>query len=232
MLQKDPDSLPVNVDNHYSLRKLVYGLTALVYIFTVVIFGYVLIRFFQQPMSVTINEIQSQLAEGDISPTGYPDQIEGNQFNSKLQQIRLAWSRGDFQNAIKFAEELERLAATDPDLATAYYWQGVGHYNLHDIDRAESLLLKAVEIDAENGGIYSMLAAVNSTRQKYDLSVEQSLKCIELEPQYGWCYNNLGVAYVGKGEIQKAVESFQKAVELDPTNVTFQQNLRRLQSEM
>lgn len=123
---------------------------------------------------------------------------------------------------------MKQLAKNNVEEAIAFYWQGLGEYNVQKYTEATTHLSKAVELNPTYAAPYATLTAVEYQKQDFTKGLEYAQKCVDLDPKYACCHNNLAIAYINLGQKDKALEEMQKAVNLDPDSFAFQDNFKRM----
>lgn len=112
--------------------------------------------------------------------------------------------------------------------AYEYYLKGKNYYqtnNPDDLEIAERMFLKALEIDPSLAYAYSGLSDIYATRYNYyyDRSLERiemaksmAMKAIEISPNLPEAHRSLGRYYMFLGISSKAETAFLKAIEINP----------------
>jgi tetratricopeptide (TPR) repeat protein len=113
-------------------------------------------------------------------------------------------------------QKLARFVDQQPGNALANYLYAIalwkGQEQLADarvVQRVESLLAKAVTIDAKCGDAYLQLGILYSSQHNYEKAIDVYKKAIEVNPQLGDAHYRLGIAYDRTGEQEKAKKEFQ-----------------------
>ncbi|MBQ4403074.1 MAG: tetratricopeptide repeat protein, partial [Selenomonadaceae bacterium] len=79
-------------------------------------------------------------------------------------------------------------------------------------------LNKAIELNPDKAGGYSMRSLLYKNAKQYQLALADINKTIELEPNEGYHYYFRGELYLELGDYNRALEDFNKVLELDPDN--------------
>jgi tetratricopeptide (TPR) repeat protein len=82
------------------------------------------------------------------------------------------------------------------------------------MEQVETLLLKAVSIDAKCADAYLQLGNLYASRHNYDKAIDSYSKATEANPELADTHYRLGVAYDRTGETVKAKLEFQRHAEL------------------
>jgi tetratricopeptide (TPR) repeat protein len=112
--------------------------------------------------------------------------------------------------------KLARFAKERPENSQANYlyamaiWKRQGQPpDRQAVEQVESLLTKAVTVDANCGEAYLQLGILKFSKHDVEKAIEFYKKAIEANPQLGEAYYRLGVAYDRVGDSAKAKEEFQ-----------------------
>lgn len=122
----------------------------------------------------------------------------------------LALAEGNREEARSHFEKVLRLDAGDWSAAVA-----LAEIRLHrgELDRAEALLLSALDTAPDNAFVYFSLGAVSHFRGDYAEAARRFQRSIEIRPSPA-AYSNLGTLYFFQGLYHEAVDAFEHAVEL------------------
>ena len=120
--------------------------------------------------------------------------------------------------APKLAQFVER--NPDNSLANYFYAMALWKQQGHAADKAalaqvETLLTKAVSLDAKCSDGYLQLGILAASEHDYEKAIGLYGKAIEADPQSGEAHYRLGVAYDHVGEREKAAREFQLHDEID-----------------
>ncbi|MBE8950472.1 MAG: tetratricopeptide repeat protein [Quinella sp. 3Q1] len=85
-----------------------------------------------------------------------------------------------------------------------------------DTKLAMADLNKAIELNPDKAGGYSMRSLLYKNAKQYQLALADINKTIELEPNEGHHYYSRGGLYLELGDYNRALEDFNKCLELDP----------------
>ncbi len=143
-------------------------------------------------------------------------------FWAKLRVGLLASAESDLLDAI------ERNTERDETVNAACYGNlGVVYHIRGDLDRAEEMHRKSLEIDERLGRLegmasdYGNLGNVYYTRGDLDRAEEMYRKTLEIDKRLGRLesitkvYGNLGNVYYTRGDLNRAEEMYRKALEID-----------------
>jgi predicted O-linked N-acetylglucosamine transferase (SPINDLY family) len=130
-------------------------------------------------------------------------------------------------------EKYQKFLAWSPDHAQALLNLGILYFETERYIDAIKILLKAAQLDSENGIIYYYLGI--SFEQLADWS--EALRAYQLATNYPSskildAYNNLGNLWLRQANYAAAQTSYRKAIDLDPTHIGSTLNLGNLLLEM
>ena len=113
-------------------------------------------------------------------------------------------------------QKLRRFVELQPENATANYlyamalWKGQGDLAAQRVSRqVESLLTKAVTIDAKCSDAFLQLGILASSQHNYEKAIGYYRKAVEIAPRQGEAHYRLGMAYDRVGELEMAMKEFQ-----------------------
>lgn len=81
---------------------------------------------------------------------------------------------------------------------------------------AETVYLKAIELDPGFPGMHNNLGNVYKTVRRYQEAIDEYTKTLTLDPRYAEAYYNLGTTFYETGRNDKALANYKKALELSP----------------
>jgi len=99
------------------------------------------------------------------------------------------------------------------------------------IDEAIATYKQGIEI-FPTSILFSNLSAAHSQKGEEEKSVEFALKSIEIDPTYVKAYGRVATAYFNLGKYKDAKEYFSKASQLDPNSKTYQDGIKKCDSEL
>ena len=110
--------------------------------------------------------------------------------------------------------KLARFAESQPENPLANYFYAVAIWKAHSADQqsmqqVESLLTKAVTLDAKCADAYLQLGILHYSRRDFEKAIGFYTEAIEANPELADSYYRLAVAYDRTGEHEKARQEFQ-----------------------
>jgi tetratricopeptide (TPR) repeat protein len=124
-----------------------------------------------------------------------------------------------FDKAVQLAGQ----TSEGQDLLTSqfYYWYGSACERDGQIEKAEQMFRKCIELDPDNAEAYNYLAYMWAERGiKLDEALELSLKSLKIEPDSAAYIDTLGWICFMKGDYQRALKEIQRAANLLPEDPT------------
>lgn len=137
-------------------------------------------------------------------------QYDIDQFFARGQR---ALMEGEYTKAINSFNIIIRL---DPDLYEAWFFRGIGKYNLGDFSGAESDFNRALDLNPVYTLAYHYRAITRSRLGRYDEAIEDLQRAVELRPNYYGLYFSRGVTYFLSQQFEKAVEDFNRFISHEP----------------
>ena len=120
------------------------------------------------------------------------------------------------------SQKLERFVRMQPDNALANYfyamalWKENGRLtDQQTLNRIETMLTKAINIDPKCADAYLQLGNLEASRHEFQRAIGLYSKAIEVNPQLSEAHYRLGIAYERIGEKEKAKLEFQKHDEIE-----------------
>ncbi len=108
---------------------------------------------------------------------------------------------------------MKRVIMLDPENASAFNYLGYTYADMGiNLDEAEILVLKALELKPDDGYITDSLGWVYYQKGSYDKAIEYLEKAVELSGSDPVITEHLGDAYSKKGLFDKALEAYQRAI--------------------
>ena len=120
------------------------------------------------------------------------------------------------------SQKLERFVQLQPDNALANYfyamalWKENGRLTDQQIlNRVETMLTKAINIDPKCAEAYLQLGNLAASQHEYQKSIGFYSKALEVNPQLSEAHYRLGIAYERVGEKERAKIEFQQHDEIE-----------------
>jgi tetratricopeptide (TPR) repeat protein len=115
------------------------------------------------------------------------------------------------------AQRLTTLVQEHPDNARLHFLLALAYFDSKDLDRSESTLKKAMELDPRTPDEYSLLANIDLARGSIDKAEADLRKAIQASPRNVANYLALARLYQKKGDWQEAKKICEQAHALDPS---------------
>jgi tetratricopeptide (TPR) repeat protein len=100
-----------------------------------------------------------------------------------------------------------------------------------ELDKAETLLGKSIQINPEYAFNYAMLGCMYNIEGKNEKAVHMLKRAIKLKPSSN-AYSDLGVSYYNMGKLKEAMNAFSMALKLDPNHQNARQNLEVIRRQI
>ena len=142
--------------------------------------------------------------------------------NSYAKQYKAALA------AFEKTEQLADESSTKEELLTPvfYFWYAAACERDGQIERAEKMFLKCVELDPDHAEAYNYLAYMWAEKGiKLDKAMETIRKALKLDPSSGAFIDTLGWIYYMQGKYDEALKSIGKASEILPDDATIIEHL-------
>ncbi|WP_461210543.1 tetratricopeptide repeat protein [Desulfocurvus sp. DL9XJH121] len=124
---------------------------------------------------------------------------------------------------------MERIITLDPEHADALNY--VGYLladNMRDLDRAQVLIAKALEVEPDNGYIIDSLAWLHFRRGRLDQAWEEIRRAVERVADDPTIWEHYGDIAKALGKADKAAEGYRNSLEVNPENQSAQDKLDSL----
>nr|WP_274704359.1 tetratricopeptide repeat protein [Synechococcus sp. AH-551-E02] len=121
---------------------------------------------------------------------------------------------GNTQEAIDL---FKRAIQIDPQLIQAYVGAAASLLALRDLDQAEALATKAIEINAHAPGINEILGIIFQNKDSHEKAIEHYRKELAINPKANNLLLDLGLLLLQTGQAAEAVEPLVKASANNPS---------------
>ncbi len=115
----------------------------------------------------------------------------------------------------------------DEEHASTLHAKAVRHMDRGDLDGAEKLLKKALDIDVSFGPAHNTLGKVYYRQHKLYLAAWEFQYAAKLMPERSEPINNLGLTFEKAGRIDEAIEWYERGLDVTPGNPDIVGNLVR-----
>ncbi len=107
-------------------------------------------------------------------------------------------------------------SSSDEELILAYLEEGQAYLNENDLERAEGVYAKALELNPNVVQAHSALGYIYALQGKLQEALEENLKVLDLAPNDYATHKNLAMIYQQLGRIEEAIAEGELALELAP----------------
>ena len=108
------------------------------------------------------------------------------------------------------------ITSSDEELIQTYLSEGQTYLNEKDLERAEEVYAKALELNPNIVQAHSALGYIYALQGKLQEAMEENLKVLELTPNDYATHKNLAMIYQQLGRIEEAIAEAETALELAP----------------
>jgi len=126
---------------------------------------------------------------------------------------------GDKANLEAFIAQLrpgQPITSSDEELVQTYLSEGQTYLNENDLEQAEEVYAKALELNPNIIQAHSALGYIYALQGKLQEALEENLKVLELAPNDYATHKNLAMIYQQLGRIEEAIAEAETALELAP----------------
>ncbi|MCS7048949.1 MAG: tetratricopeptide repeat protein [Verrucomicrobiae bacterium] len=168
------------------------------------------------PASPPVTPFTTAPAKAEPAPRANapgPLQPSAPELRDLLREGQRAAEQRDYATAkTKFEAILER----DPNNVLALSNLGVVHYQLNELEEAETCLRRAVALAPNDAESRSLLGIVYFRRGKVDDAFAELTRAVAINPRHAEAHNYLGITLSEKGWTAAAEQQIRKAIELNP----------------
>jgi len=108
------------------------------------------------------------------------------------------------------------ITSSDEELIWTYLAEGQNYLNEGDLERAEEVYARALELNPNIIQAHSALGYIYALQGKLQEALEENLKVLELAPNDYATHKNLAMIYQQLGRIEEAIAEAETALELAP----------------
>lgn len=112
--------------------------------------------------------------------------------------------------------ELEACIEVVPDDVWTLRLLAAAYLEAGEVDRAEAMALRALELEKNEPGVYVLLGRVSAARRQVEVAEGHYRQALQVDPRFAHAYVALGALYAQAAGPEKALEYFQQAIEMDP----------------
>jgi len=156
-------------------------------------------------------------SEGDLNPgggvVGASELAVPREAIRKLSEAAEKAGKGDYKKALKLIDQSEKIA---PDFVEVYASRAVVLMKMKQLKKAEEVLKKAIELDANHFSAQKNLGYLYLITKREPEAVAPLQKAIEINSSDASSLGFLGEALYQTGKYDDAVEPLKKALKLNP----------------
>jgi TonB family protein len=158
------------------------------------------------------------------SPAANPTEPPVSPAKSLFDSARRAKDNRDY---VTSAQLYEQAVASDPKYTEAWNVLGWTYLQLHQFQKSEAALRKALELDPQARFAHINLGWALEGLKKYEEAVAEYQKAIQIDAENGWLHASLGRTYVSLKQFEKAIPELETAATITPNDPAVQFNLGR-----
>ncbi len=128
-------------------------------------------------------------------------------------------SEGDKANLEAFIAQLrpgQPITSSDEELIQTYLSEGQTYLNENDLEQAERVYARALELNSDIVQAHSALGYIYALQGKLQEALAENLKVLELAPHDYATHKNLAMIYQQLGRLEEAIVEAETALELAP----------------
>ena len=138
-----------------------------------------------------------------------------NYFPTRMLKGELLVKKSEFDAALAL---FDQLIAEEPGSARAYYFKGLSHFGLGDINPTAKTLSKAIELGPAFVNARLLMAEIYLRKRDFALAQEQALEILKMRPQNFQARLILGNAHMYRNKVTQATDIFKSLIETAPDN--------------
>jgi Tfp pilus assembly protein PilF len=129
----------------------------------------------------------------------------------------------------KDANEIcDKVLAGAPNYADAVHLSAVLQMDAGNLEKAEDLARRAVELSPQSASFVNTLGVVLKKRKRFADAMSCFQRAVELEPKFAPVYTNIGLILALDGDYTRAEQAHRRALANDPNYITALHNLANL----
>jgi tetratricopeptide (TPR) repeat protein len=143
--------------------------------------------------------------------------------NSPLTHAKLAetqWTKYQLTKDLQWQEKalasLKNAEQRNPDVAAVRLLSGMIHESFGQYEQAREDLLRAIELEPNNGDAWRRLGKVYEDSNQPNKALSAYQKAIDVQPDYFKNYEQLGYFFFRRGEYEDALQQRKRVAELVP----------------
>ncbi len=111
--------------------------------------------------------------------------------------------------ALNYLTRATRLA---PNMSIGYYLAGIAYYRLEQMNEAQQMFSRAVQLDPGNAEAFFYLANIESLSGSYEHALKHYAAAVKINPELVDAHYNMARLYAEIGRVPEAARSYDRAV--------------------
>jgi tetratricopeptide (TPR) repeat protein/V8-like Glu-specific endopeptidase len=132
-----------------------------------------------------------------------------------LVNAAVKFQSGDYRGALL---ELDRVIATMPNKAAAYYMRANVHQSMGNRSQVLPDLNRSIDLDPKNANAYYLRGNILYANQDYKRAAADFDRTVVLEPKYPLAYLMLAITAQVQGDLPATQAAYTKMIAIDPDN--------------
>lgn len=129
----------------------------------------------------------------------------------------------------KDAREIcDKVLAGAPNYADAVHLGAVLQMDAGNLDKAEDLARRAVELTPQSASFVNTLGVILKKRKRFADAMSCFQRAVDLDPKFAPVYTNIGLILAMEGDYERAEAAHRRSLANDPNYVTAMHNLANL----
>jgi tetratricopeptide (TPR) repeat protein len=124
------------------------------------------------------------------------------------------WKDGQYTDAGKAKNYLDKAIAVNPKMAESYNNRGVAFYNLERHQEAINDFSQAIRIKPQYAEAFNNRGNAYYALDQYEQAEADFNKCLQIKPRYSKAHLNRGLVYFQMKKIKESCEDFKRACDL------------------
>jgi len=117
--------------------------------------------------------------------------------------------RNKCEEAVEYLTRATRLA---PELPITYFLAGISYYRLDQMEQAERMFIRTVELDPANAEAFFYLANIEGVSGRFELALKHFAAAVKLKPSLADAHYNMARLYAETSKIPDAARAYDRAI--------------------